>query len=147
MPSIAGTGEKGFAGDGGPAAKAQLDQPFDVAFDRAGNLYFSDTNNYRVRKVNGRVVREYIGAGKVAELVARMDALEREQRQLEALERRHEKEQLNTLDAELKTLNDKVDLAARAALLAAGFYRHKRGEWRRRRDQDDSHSADRPEEA
>ena len=102
---------------------------------------------YRVRKVNGRVVREYIGAGKVAELVARMDALEREQRQLEALERRHEKEQLNTLDAELKTLNDKVDLAARAALLAAGFYRHKRGEWRRRRDQDDSHSADRPEEA
>ena len=36
ITSPRGTGEKGFAGDGGPAAKAKLDQPFDVAFDRAG---------------------------------------------------------------------------------------------------------------
>jgi hypothetical protein len=41
---------------------------------------------YCVRKVNGRVVREYVGTGEVAELVAQMDALERERRQLEALE-------------------------------------------------------------
>jgi hypothetical protein len=36
---------------------------------------------YCVRKVNGRVVREYVGAEEAARLVAQMDALEREQRQ------------------------------------------------------------------
>jgi streptogramin lyase len=52
ITAVAGTGEKGFGGDGGPAAKALLNQPFDVAFDRAGNLYFSDTFNHRIRKVD-----------------------------------------------------------------------------------------------
>jgi sugar lactone lactonase YvrE len=56
MPNIittaVGTGEKGFAGDGGPAEKALLNGPFDVCFDRAGNLYFSDTFNNRIRRVD-----------------------------------------------------------------------------------------------
>ena len=46
-----GTGEKGFSGDGGKASEALLNGPFDVAFDRAGNLYFSDTFNHRIRRV------------------------------------------------------------------------------------------------
>lgn len=54
ITSPVGTGEKGFAGDGGPADKARLDQPFDVAFDKLGNLYFSDTNNHRVRRVDAK---------------------------------------------------------------------------------------------
>jgi uncharacterized protein (TIGR03437 family) len=41
----------GFAGDGGPAAEAQLNQPYGLAFDRAGNLYIADLGNARVRKV------------------------------------------------------------------------------------------------
>src|SRR5262249_45638397 len=49
-----GTGEKGFAGDGGSATVALLNGPFDVAFDRAGNLYFSDTFNHRIRRVDAR---------------------------------------------------------------------------------------------
>src|SRR3954447_1099109 len=49
-----GTGEKGFAGDGGKASEALLNGPFDVAFDRAGNLYFSDTFNHRIRRVDAR---------------------------------------------------------------------------------------------
>lgn len=49
-----GTGEKGFAGDGGPAAAALLNGPFDIAFDAAGNLYFSDTFNNRIRRVDAR---------------------------------------------------------------------------------------------
>ncbi len=36
ITAVAGTGEQGFGGDGGPATKAKLDQPFDVAFDRDG---------------------------------------------------------------------------------------------------------------
>ena len=51
ISTAVGTGEKGFAGDGGPATAALLNGPFDVAFDAAGNLYFSDTFNNRIRRV------------------------------------------------------------------------------------------------
>jgi hypothetical protein len=52
ITTAVGTGEKGFAGDGGPAEKALLNGPFDVCFDRAGNLFFSDTFNNRIRRVD-----------------------------------------------------------------------------------------------
>jgi sugar lactone lactonase YvrE len=51
MTTAVGIGEKGFAGDGGPATEALLNGPFDIVFDRAGNLYFSDTFNHRIRRV------------------------------------------------------------------------------------------------
>ena len=89
----------------------------------------------RSRKVNGRVVREYVGSGEVGELAARMDAVQREERAAKALEWRRQKADLAALDAELEALSDQVDLAARAALVAAGFHQHKRGEWRKRREQ------------
>src|SRR5437016_3748614 len=54
ITTAVGTGEKGFAGDGGPAQAALLNGPFDVAFDRAGNLFFSDTFNHRIRRVDAR---------------------------------------------------------------------------------------------
>ena len=91
----------------------------------------------RSKKVNGRVEREYVGAGRVAELVAEMDAIEREKRHRDASALRQEKAELAALDAELKALAERTELVARAALLAAGFHRHKRGEWRRRREQPD----------
>jgi hypothetical protein len=87
----------------------------------------------RSKKVNGRVVREYIGAGELAELVAQQDILEREKRLLSALDRRDQKAELAALDGELKALSEQTDLVASAALLAAGFHQHKRGEWRKRR--------------
>ncbi len=66
ITSPVGTGEKGFAGDGGPAEKAKLDQPFDVAFDKQGNLYLSDTFNHRIRKVDAKtgVITTIAGNGK-----------------------------------------------------------------------------------
>src|SRR5207253_1860317 len=54
ITTAVGTGAKGFAGDGGPATTALLNGPFDVAFDGAGNLYFSDTFNHRIRRVDAR---------------------------------------------------------------------------------------------
>jgi DNA-binding beta-propeller fold protein YncE len=54
ITTVAGTGERGFAGDGGPAVRAQLNGPFDVGFDPAGNLYFSDTFNHRIRRIDRR---------------------------------------------------------------------------------------------
>jgi hypothetical protein len=89
---------------------------------------------YRVHKVNGRVVREYVGRGPAGELAAQLDALERHRRQQEARALRREKRDLDALDADLKAVTETADLLACAALLAAGFHRHKRGEWRRRRD-------------
>lgn len=41
----------GFAGDGGPATEARLNQPSSMDFDSAGNLYVLDTLNYRVRRI------------------------------------------------------------------------------------------------
>jgi uncharacterized protein (TIGR03437 family) len=48
---VAGTGVQGYSGDGGPASRAQLNQPSGVAVDNAGNLYIADQGNNAVRKV------------------------------------------------------------------------------------------------
>jgi hypothetical protein len=50
--TVAGTGSPGFSGDNGPATQALLNGPFGLALDAAGNLYFVDTYNDRVRKVS-----------------------------------------------------------------------------------------------
>ena len=48
---VAGTGETGFSGDGGPATNAILNSPEGVVLDTAGNIYISDRHNDRIRKV------------------------------------------------------------------------------------------------
>jgi sugar lactone lactonase YvrE len=48
---IAGTGEAGYGGDGGPATAAALNQPLAVRLDAAGNLYVVDTGNNRIRRI------------------------------------------------------------------------------------------------
>ena len=52
ITTIAGTGEFGFSGDGGPATAARLNNPRGMAVDGAGNLYIADLNNWRIRKVD-----------------------------------------------------------------------------------------------
>jgi sugar lactone lactonase YvrE len=61
---VAGTGVCGFSGDGGPATQAQLDDPNGIAFDSHGNLYFADSNNHRIRRIdpNG-VITTVAGTG------------------------------------------------------------------------------------
>jgi DNA-binding beta-propeller fold protein YncE len=65
ITTAVGTGARGFAGDGGPAKSAVLNGPFDVGFDRGGNLYFSDTFNHRIRRVDGRtgIITTCAGSG------------------------------------------------------------------------------------
>lgn len=52
IDTVAGTGEPGYRGDGGPASTAALNAPSALALDQAGNLYISDTYNCTVRKVS-----------------------------------------------------------------------------------------------
>jgi len=51
ISTIAGTGSSGFSGDGGPATSAKISGPQYIALDSAGNIFFSDANNYVVRKI------------------------------------------------------------------------------------------------
>jgi len=61
---VAGTGEKGFSGDGGPARDAALHEPAGIAFDLAGNLYFNDFGNNRIRVVDtSGFIRTVAGTG------------------------------------------------------------------------------------
>ena len=61
---VAGTGVAGFSGDGGQATAAQVDDPYSIAVDAAGNLYIGDYNNYRIRKVTpGGVISTIAGTG------------------------------------------------------------------------------------
>jgi trimeric autotransporter adhesin len=62
-PPPNGAGAGGFSGDGGPATSAQLNAPFGVAVDSAGNLYIADTENFRIRKVSGGVITTIAGNG------------------------------------------------------------------------------------
>ena len=57
ISTVAGNGHPGFSGDNGPASAAQLNQPYDLALDAAGNLYIADYGNQRVRAVgtNGNI--------------------------------------------------------------------------------------------
>jgi hypothetical protein len=87
---------------------------------------------YRAWKIGGKVKRRYVGRGPVADVLARVDAERRQQREEEARRLRQLKSDQAALDAQVQPLLDLADLVARAALLAAGCYQHHR-EWRKRR--------------
>jgi len=52
IATIAGNGDVGYTGDGGPATQATMDEPFGVAIDASGNIYISDSQNGWVREVS-----------------------------------------------------------------------------------------------
>ena len=63
ITTLAGNGTQGFSGDNGPATSAQLNRPYEVAADSAGNIYIVDTGNSRVRKVSNGAITTVAGNG------------------------------------------------------------------------------------
>lgn len=66
LTTIAGTGEKGYSGDGGPATQARLNEPYEIRFDRAGNLFLVEMQNHVVRRIDAKtgLISTVAGTGK-----------------------------------------------------------------------------------
>jgi streptogramin lyase len=65
ISTVAGTGKRGYTGDGGPATRAQLNEPYEIRFDSKGNLFFVERLNHVVRRVNtiDRTISTVAGTG------------------------------------------------------------------------------------
>jgi streptogramin lyase len=66
ISTVAGTGKSGFSGDGGPATTAQLNEPHSLQLDAAGNIFFCDIANQRIRRIDKQtgVISTFCGTGK-----------------------------------------------------------------------------------
>ena len=94
---------------------------------RGGKKYYT-----RSRRVDGRVLREYVGGGLAGEYAAELDAEARARRQHELDRDRELQRQDEELDKEIEEFDSAADNVARAILLVTGNHQHNRGEWRRR---------------
>jgi streptogramin lyase len=65
ISTIAGTGEAGYSGDGGPATRAQLAQPHSIQFGPDGHLYICDIKNHVIRLLNmdSGIITTFAGTG------------------------------------------------------------------------------------
>ncbi|MDX2170235.1 MAG: hypothetical protein SF182_24400 [Deltaproteobacteria bacterium] len=64
IETVAGTGQRGYSGDGGPATAAQFDTPYDLLFAPNGDLYVADTGNNVIRRIDASgVITTVIGDG------------------------------------------------------------------------------------
>jgi sugar lactone lactonase YvrE len=63
--TVAGNGQRGYGGDGGPATAASLNMPHEIRFDAAGNMYIAERDNHVVRKVDMKkgVISTLAGTG------------------------------------------------------------------------------------
>ena len=94
---------------------------------RGGHYY------YRARKGGGRVVKDYVGAGPVAELMAAHDAQERAERLAATRLRREVRDRLTEIEQTVQAPHDAIESLLRSHLVLTGYHQHARGEWRRRR--------------
>ena len=94
---------------------------------KRGGIYY-----YRSRREGGRVVKEYVGTGRIAALAARLDEAEREERAEAAAAYQTEQQRLEAADRPVADLCALTDALAAAALTLAGYHQHNR-QWRRRR--------------
>lgn len=103
---------------------------------RNGRRYY-----YQASRVDGRVVKRYVGTGELAGLLGDYDQLAAQRRQLAAEADRADRADLDALQQEVADACDLVDQLTRAVLGMAGFHQHDRGEWRKRRGPKDERTS------
>lgn len=66
ISTVAGSGTKGYSGDGGPTTAAELNEPYEVRFDQNGNMYFVEMQNHVVRRIDAKtgMISTVAGTGK-----------------------------------------------------------------------------------
>ena len=66
VTTVAGCGRKGYAGDGGKATDAELNEPYEVRFDKQGNMFFVEMQNHIIRRVDAKsgIISTIAGTGK-----------------------------------------------------------------------------------
>ncbi len=87
---------------------------------------------YKKRRIGGRVVSEYVAGGEAAQLIATLEAYEREEREMERHAQRAEADHFDALLAAQEEFRDLTTGLTTATLLLAGFRAH-RGQWRKQR--------------
>lgn len=66
ITTVAGSGNRGYSGNGGPATAADLSRPQSVAVDSDGNIYLSDSDNHVIRRVGlDGIISNYAGTGEI----------------------------------------------------------------------------------
>ncbi len=67
ISTYAGNGQRGYSGDGGTATNASLNEPYEMAWDKAGNLFFVERLNHLVRRVEAKtgIISTVAGTGKL----------------------------------------------------------------------------------
>jgi len=84
------------------------------------------------KKVDGRVVREYVGTGDFAELMAQADTLERQQRIERQAALKAERDKDRETEKALTDYYEAIQRTTESVLIDAGYHKHK-GQWRRKR--------------
>src|SRR5688572_22455785 len=100
-----------------------------MAWERRGNRSYY----YRSVRSGTRVTKEYAGGGLMGAIGEQFDAEQRDQRAAERRRLQRGRAQWAALEQPADELDDLSDLLMSAALSVAGFRRHDRGAWRRRR--------------
>jgi len=95
---------------------------------RNGRCYY-----YRSKRVEGRVVKEYLGCAAWVESAVWLDGRDRETEKNERCARSAERDRVDALDAAVAALYQETEAALVAVLTAAGYHRHDRGAWRKQR--------------
>jgi hypothetical protein len=91
---------------------------------------------YRNYRVGGQVHSEYIGAGELGRLAARLDAAEHRKQKAQREALRREITAQDKVDEQIDELGDQISSLVTAVLLVSGYHTHRR-QWRRRRDHND----------
>ena len=93
----------------------------------------------RSSRVNGRIVREYVGKGLMGELASAMDERDRTVQQAKSEALKTQTTELDRIEEMLVAVCSTADEITILSLQSAGYHRHHRGEWRKRRKVEPRH--------